>query len=194
MSSIRDSSTASSADASTASTGNAGSSQSLRYQATTRVLDRQTAVLSELRNRANILLAANAIVATLFGTSALGKGHPLALEILALVAFGFGIGACVAILWPIHDAGDLVDPNEWHQHPRWPSTDRLRKWQAVFDPDDVVTFVYSSDSALVADVSQQFRLARSTTWATLARRTRFLIAASVLLTAQIGLWSALVLA
>jgi hypothetical protein len=181
-------------DASTTNPADADGSQSLRYEATTRVLDRQTAILSELRDRANILLAANAIVATLFGASALGKGHPLALEVLALVVFGLGIGACVAILWPIHDAGELVDPDQWHQHPRWPSSNRPRKWRVVFDPEDVVTFVQSTDAAQVAQISQQFTLARGTNWATLARRTRFLIAASVLLALQIGLWSALVLA
>jgi hypothetical protein len=193
MSSRGEASTASPGEASTAGGGNASTSQSLRYEATTRVLDRQVEILSQLRNRANILLAANAIVATLFGASALGKGHPLPLEILALIAFGLGIGACVAILWPIHDAGKLVDPNQWRQYPRWPSSERPRKWRVVFDPDDVVTFVQSTDTAQVAEISQQFILARSTNWATLAGRTKFLIAASVLLAMQIGLWSALVL-
>ena len=53
------------------------------YDETKRVLDRRAAVLSELRNRANIVLAADVVVATLFASSVLGKGngHPLTLEI-----------------------------------------------------------------------------------------------------------------
>ena len=88
--------------------------------------------MSELRNRANILLAAGAIVAALFGASALGKGHLLGLEIAALVAFGLGIGACVATLWPVHDDGDLVDPSQWRGRPRWPRSKRPRRWQVTF--------------------------------------------------------------
>ena len=111
-----------------------------RYEETKRILDRQATVMNELRNRANILLAADAIVATLFGASALGKGHLLGLEIAALVAFGLGIAACVAILWPAHDDGDLVDPDEWGGRRRWPSSKRPRRWQVTFEPDDVVDF------------------------------------------------------
>ena len=48
--------------------------RSFAYDETKRVLDRQATVLSELRNRANIVLAADAVVATLFASSALGKG------------------------------------------------------------------------------------------------------------------------
>jgi hypothetical protein len=173
--------------------GTSGLGGARRYEETKRILDRQTTVMSELRNRANILLAADAIVATLFGASALGKGHLLGLEIAALVAFGLGIGACVAILWPVHDDGDLVDPNQWRGRPRWPSSKRPRRWQVTFEPDDVVDFEESPDAGRVRAIRDQFTLARLTNWETIRRRNRFLVAASVLLAAQIGLWSSLVL-
>jgi len=167
--------------------------QAFKYEETKRILDRQAAVLSELRDRANILLAANAIVATLFGSSALGKNHPLALKILALVTFGFGIGACISILWPVRDAGDLADPSQWRTLPRWPCRYRPRRWQVTFKPDDVAAYVEGTDSSRVDNVSKQFRLSRKTNWETIKRRTRFLMCAGMLLAVQVGLWSWLAL-
>lgn len=189
-----------------------------------RVLNRQATVLSELRNRANILLAANAIVASLFGASALGKHHPLALKVLALAAFALGIGACVAILWSVHDDGTLVDPADWPArlrwpdvHPaqwvkrlRWPGNGRkeagkaredeevkkvdIRRWQVTFDIEDVIVYLESRHGGEVFMINRKFELARATNWETISRRTEFLQAASVLLAVQIILWSCLVLA
>jgi hypothetical protein len=63
----------------------------------------------------------------------------------------------------------------------------------MFEPDDVVDFVDSTNADLVRGISEQFRLARRTNWETIRRRTRFLVAARVLLAVQIGPWSSLVL-
>jgi hypothetical protein len=160
--------------------GDPGSSRrSVIYQETKRILDRQGTVLSELRNRANILLTANAVVATIFGASALGKGHPLALEIIALIVFTAGVCACLAVLWPVHDAIS--------------SKARPRQWQVTFEPKKVATFLESDDTAVVRDISDLFSRARKTNWATIGRRNGYLVAASILLAAQIVLWSCLVL-
>jgi hypothetical protein len=172
----------------------APASRVFQYEETMRVLNRQAAVLSELRDRANILLAANAIAAALFGSSVLGKGHPLALKILALTAFALGIGTCIAIIWSVRDAGDLVDPSQWATRSRWPSPKRPRRWRVTFELQDVIAFVESADAARAERVAEVFELARKVNYRTIARRSKFLEAAGVLLAAQIGLWSWLVLA
>jgi hypothetical protein len=159
-----------------------------------RVLNRQATVLSELRDRANILLAANAIVAALFGASALGKGDLVALKILVLAAFALGIGTCIAILWSVRDTGDLVDPGQWPKRPLWRSGERPRRWRVTFELQDVVAFVESTDAARAERVAEMFELARKVNYLTIARRSKLLEAAGVLLAVQIGLWSWLILA
>lgn len=155
------------------------------YDETKRVLDRQSTVLSELRNRANIMLTANAVVATLFASSVLGKDHALALEILALAAFALGIAACVAVLWPVHDY-------EAPGHPR--------QWQVTFNLQELVTFIEGTDSAEWREWTApnpkpgKFQRARNLNWRTNKKRTRYLEAAGVLLVIQVGLWAAVVLA
>jgi hypothetical protein len=149
------------------------------YEETVRVLTRQAAVLSELRNRANIVLAADAVVATLFGASALGKSHPLALKILALVAFGLGIAACVAVLWPVRDTDNAC---------------HARQWRVSFHLDEVMHFVEGTDDASWQEGISLFQTARQLNWNTNKWRNRFLQWAAVLLAVQIGLWAAVVLA
>lgn len=185
------------------SSGDASPGGQLKYEETMRVLNRQATVLAELRNRANILLAANAIVAALFGTSALGKHHLLALKILALAVFALGIGACVAIIWSVPDKGTLVDPDRWPKRLRWPRKEAeetekakevdIRRWQVTFDLGDVVDYITSTDVGRVTKISEKFELARKTNWETIDRRTDFLQIASVLLAVQIIIWSCLVL-
>lgn len=115
-------------DASTASPGDASVvDQRFRYEETMRALNRQATVLSELRNRANILLAANAVVATLFGTAALGPGHSLWLKIPALLAFALGILACIQVLRPVHDKEEILEGR--------------REWQVNFKLNEVIGYV-----------------------------------------------------
>lgn len=155
--------------------------RSFAYEETKRVFDRQATVLSELRGRANIVLAADAVVATLFASSVLEKGHPRALEILALTAFALGMVACVVVLWPVHDT-DTSD----------------RQWQVTFKLNDLIAFIEGTDEASWQDwvnpVTGHFRLARKRNWETIDRRTTYLELAGVLLIVQIGLWAAVVLA
>jgi len=157
--------------------------RSFAYDETKRVFDRQATVLSELRNRANIVVAADAVVATLFAMSVLPKkGHPLALEILALTAFALGIVACVVVLWPVHDK-DTAN----------------RQWQVTFKLKELIAFVEGADSweewtkdNRDPEKKGKFQHARSRNWKTINRRTRYLEAAGVLLVVQIGLWVAVV--
>lgn len=157
------------------------------------MLGRQAAVLGELRNRANILLAGNGVIASLFGASltANGRARPLSLAILALVVLALGITCCVAVLWSVHDAGALVDPDDWPDHARWPSSKRPRRWRVSFDPYDVLGFLQSTDEASFDRMMELCRLARRSNYRTIDRRTTYFEAACVLLLLQIGLWSAL---
>lgn len=161
--------------------------RSFVYDETKRVLDRQATVLSELRNRANIVLAADAVVATLFASSVLGKGpgHPLTLEILALTAFALGIVACVMVLLPAHDEKTRLHP---------------RQWQVTFNLLELVDFMEGTGPDSWHQWTDpnpkpgKFQLARNLNFKTNKRRTRYLEAAGVLLVVQIGLWAAVVLA
>jgi hypothetical protein len=54
-------------------------------------------------------------------------------------------------------------------------------------------FEESPDAARVRAIRDPFILARLTNWETICRRNGFLVAARVLLAAQIGFWSSLVL-
>jgi len=70
----------------------------LRYEHTLRSLERQSAVLTELRTRASIVLSATGIVASLVGPRALTSRTPLVLAVTALVLLARGLAACVAVL------------------------------------------------------------------------------------------------
>ena len=95
------------------------------YRENIRVLERQSVILSELRTRANMLLAANGVVAAVFGASSLlarHRPHPVALGVVAIAAFTLSEVLCVAVLWSVRDEGRLVDPL------CWPTVlDRLRR-------------------------------------------------------------------
>jgi hypothetical protein len=167
----------------------------LAYQETLRVLGRQATVLSELRNRANILLTGNAVVASLFGSSLIANGHvrPLSLAILALVALALGIAYCIAVLWSVHDAGDLVDADLWPAFPRWPRSGRLRRWRVSFELDYVIDFLQSTDTETFDRTCDRFKLARKCNYRTIDKRTTCFEVACVLLLLQVSLWSVLLL-
>jgi hypothetical protein len=198
------------------------------YEETRRTLDRQATVLGELRDRANILLTANAIVATIFGATVLDKSHPLALKIATLVVFTAGVGACVAVVWPVRDHGTLPHYKReakpaaesgrqlfltrmkllrtglknswaWMKHlwawigGPWPPAARDREWKVTFNAGKVADFLHCADMVKVNDISAEFARASKTNWRTIARLSRYLVAASVLLGVQIVLWAILVL-
>jgi hypothetical protein len=173
------------------------------YEESRRILDRQATVLGELRDRANILLTANAVVATIFSATALGKGHPLGLEIAAIVVFGLGVVFSLLIVWPVHDEGDLPgdEPTDspagtsgkqrlpgWTKRP-WKLEDRPRQWRVTFSPGAIATFLESTDTGTTRQTYDLFRRARTTNWKTIGKLNRWLVYASGLLGLQIVLWA-----
>jgi hypothetical protein len=74
----------------------------LAYEAALRALDKQAALLDELRSRTGTLLAASALAASFLGDSAFRDANPL-LATIALAAFVFSIGSSVYILVPRSD-------------------------------------------------------------------------------------------
>ena len=185
--------------------------RTLAYDEMKRVFDREATVLSELRNRASILLTANTVATTLFASMVLGKkGHLLTLEILALVAFVLGIGACIAILWAVHDTGTIYDPDCWPKLWRWGKKrscrpdcwpklpwwgkKRPRRWRVTISIKEVLDFINVTDKASWGRMMDEtFGLARRTNHETIDRRTNYLEWASVLLAVQIVLWAMLIL-
>jgi hypothetical protein len=71
----------------------------LSYDAALRSLDKQEQLLSELRARTGILLAASSLAASFLGRPALDEAQPL-LAAVALAAFAVSIGASVYVLIP----------------------------------------------------------------------------------------------
>lgn len=84
------------------------------YENALHVLDRDAAILDQLRARANILLAALAIGVTALGailaSSSLHPHVPAWFAVLAVVFLGSAIFCCVGVLWPTRDHGDLTTP------------------------------------------------------------------------------------
>jgi hypothetical protein len=84
------------------------------YQNALHVLDRDAAILDQLRSRANILLAALAIGVTALGAIlASAKLQPhlsVWFVVLAVVFLGSAIFCCIGVLWPTRDHGDFTAP------------------------------------------------------------------------------------
>jgi hypothetical protein len=74
----------------------------LAYDSALRALDKQEALLNELRSRTGVLLAASALAASFLGETAFGSASGL-IAAVALGAFLFSIGASVFILVPRAD-------------------------------------------------------------------------------------------
>ena len=96
-----------------------------RYEHTMRSLERQSAVLSELRTRASIVLSATGIVASIVAPRVLIPRTPLALAIIAVALLALGLTACIAVLLPARDRGKLADPDQ----PRWRWQKGRRRWK-----------------------------------------------------------------
>jgi hypothetical protein len=57
-------------------------------------------VLEEMRARTGLLLAASSLAASLFGRAAFADLHPVAIAVIALVAFLISLGASLSVLMP----------------------------------------------------------------------------------------------
>jgi hypothetical protein len=72
----------------------------LAYETSLRALTQQEASLNEIRSRAGTLLAASSIVASFLGGQALTNHSVGWLGVVALIAFGVSILACLWVLLP----------------------------------------------------------------------------------------------
>lgn len=73
------------------------------YDASLRALDKQEALLDELRSRTGILLAASSLATSFLGREAFGASRSGVLVALALIAFIVSIAASVYVLLPKND-------------------------------------------------------------------------------------------
>jgi hypothetical protein len=71
----------------------------LAYEASLRRLDKQEDSLSEIRSRTGVLLAASSLGASFLGRPAL-DARPVAVAVLALVAFAVSIAASLYVVLP----------------------------------------------------------------------------------------------
>jgi hypothetical protein len=76
------------------------------WEQTLRGLDRQATVLSELRQRASIVLSATGITTSLLGATALQDGGLDVWVVAALAVTTIGILLCVWVLKPVRDTGE----------------------------------------------------------------------------------------
>ena len=73
------------------------------YEAARRSLDKQEALIGELRTRTGVLLATSAVASSLLSQEAFQDPRPKFLAVAALVAFVGTIGACLFLLHPKQD-------------------------------------------------------------------------------------------
>lgn len=157
----------------------------LRYQHALRALERQASVLSDLRSRASIVLSATGITASLFGGRALQSHAPGWLNGIALAVVTLGLVACIAVLWPVRDRGTLGG-----------GANSTRRWKATltFAEVEEATRSSTSEAGMLDALVARLEPAWAVNYATIARRSRVLNAAAVLLVVQVGAWSAALLA
>jgi hypothetical protein len=74
--------------------------EQIAYDNAIRALDKQENVLEELRARTGVLLAAASLAASLLRSGALDDPHPIALLVVALIAFAVVLAACLFVLMP----------------------------------------------------------------------------------------------
>jgi hypothetical protein len=74
--------------------------ESIAFDEAVRALDKQEKVLEELRARTGLLLAASSLAASLFGRAAFDDLNPVAIGVIALLAFLISLGASLSVLLP----------------------------------------------------------------------------------------------
>jgi hypothetical protein len=148
-----------------------------------RGLERQGTVLSELRERASMVLSATGIIASLLGAAALDGAYSHVLAVLAMTSTALGILCCIPVLWRVRDRGRLPEPRAdgslGREGRQWQTTISGRQLQKVARGDvDPVELI------------DRLALARRVNWRTLRQRTRWFAAACFLLLVQLALWAA----
>jgi hypothetical protein len=80
----------------------------IAYEASLRSLDKQDELLTELRSRTGLVLAASSLAASFLGEPALDEGSR-ALAVAALVAFAVSVLASLYVLFPRRDVVVSLD-------------------------------------------------------------------------------------
>lgn len=95
--------------------------QELALAESIRAIELQSRSLDELRTRTGVLIAATSVVASFLGSEALKTTAFGPLTGLALVSFGVGLVACLAVLWPREwrfALGASILLEDWADEPR----------------------------------------------------------------------------
>jgi hypothetical protein len=150
-----------------------------------RGLDRQANVLSDLRQRASVVLSATGIIASLVGTQALQGSYSETLAVLALASTAAGIAVCTAVLWRVHDEGSL---------PKEDAKGRLvggsRNWYVTISGARLKRIARGERDVSAGELDV---LAIVVNHRTLKKRNRLFAAACVLLLLQLLAWAAVLL-
>jgi hypothetical protein len=164
------------------------------YEFARRALDRNMAVLSELRTRAGLVLTATGVVASLLGGQVLGDPHPLGLVLSASTSLLGGIICCLLVLAPVRDEGVPTDHATEKRVVR-PSGAPTREWRSTLTARDLQWLATSHPGEPVLPrVVVWMDGSRAGNRQTLNKRTRLLTAACLLLIIGIGLWGGAILA
>jgi hypothetical protein len=140
------------------------------WEQTLRGLDRQATVLSELRQRASIVLSATGITTSLLGATALQDGGLDVWVVAALAVTTIGILLCVWVLKPVRDTGDG------------------REWRVTVGGEELRGLLQGE--LQLPDVLDTLITARTSNFATIAARSRLFVASCALLPVQIVCWAA----
>lgn len=162
-----------------------------------RRVERQAAVLNELRNRASIVLTATGVIASLLGAEVLGREDPFPWAFLPLVALGAGLLSCVAVLLPVRDETpkdptaqltQLTGLGRIRALVRRRDTDP-REWQVTIRGTRLRQLAASGDATAFREaIVAEFEGCLSANYLTIRFRSRFLNLACLLVPAQIFLW------
>jgi hypothetical protein len=139
------------------------------WEQTLRGLDRQATILSELRQRASIVLSATGITTSLLGAAALRDGGLDFWVVAALVVTTTGILLCVRVLQPVRDTGE---GREWRVTVGSEELHELRQGKLRLD-----------------EVLGTLITARTSNFATIDARSRVFVAGCALLPVQIVCWA-----
>jgi hypothetical protein len=147
-------------------------------------LQRQANVLSELRQRAGLILSATGIVASLFGAQALKENYSRPLAVLAIISTALGIVACMSVLTRVTDKRHLPTDPEDRTGRRWKVTLSWRELQEI-----AVRGGALDATSLVKDLT----MARRVNYQTIKKRSFYFLCACWLLLLQLLLWASVFL-
>jgi hypothetical protein len=156
----------------------------IAYDLSLRGLERQPAILADLRTRATALVAAAGVVATLFAPKAFGSNISHG-AMIAYIAGGGATVLCFAMCWPIfrsiHDDGydDVQKYAELRDGGKWPNADDLagcrRKWRSTINLSAVTRLhQITASKPLPIELASFIAICRGRNWAQInARNTWF---------------------